>query len=53
MMLLILTENEQRYIQYFVQVMQLLADSSDDSGSGLNMSDPDVGCNSSASCGRE
>ena len=35
------------------QVMQLLADSSDDSGSGLNMSDLDVGCNSSASCGRE
>ena len=34
------------------QVMQLLADSSNGSGSGLNMSDPDVGCNSSALCGR-
>ena len=31
------------------QVMQLLADSSDDSGSDLNLSDLDIGGNSSAS----
>ena len=48
MVTVVLTENELR-IYTIAQVMQLLADSSDDSGSDLNLSDLGVGGNSSAS----
>ena len=43
----VLTENEHRYNSS--QVMHLLADSSDNNGSDLNLADLDIGGNSSAS----